>query len=101
MNIEFRVSPNAKTTRAVSVDEKGIVHTRLAAPPVDGKANAELVRWLADALGIRHRYVTILRGHTSKTKIVSVSGFERDEVLHLLFPEASAAATRPLPSKKA
>lgn len=59
---------------------------RLAAPPVDGKANAELLRWLAQTLGVKKRDITIIRGHSSKNKIVAVSGYERDEVLRRLFP---------------
>jgi uncharacterized protein (TIGR00251 family) len=45
---------------------------RLAAAPVDGKANAELVRFLAEAFGVPARQVTLLRGETSRRKIVQI-----------------------------
>ena len=45
---------------------------RLAAPPVDGKANAELLRFLADAFGVPLRNVVLVRGETSRQKVVRV-----------------------------
>src|SRR5258705_4744596 len=45
---------------------------RLAAPPVEGKANAELIRFLADAFGVPQRNVLLLRGETSRAKTVRV-----------------------------
>lgn len=45
---------------------------KLAAPAVDGKANAELVRFLADAFGVPQRNVEIVRGETSRSKVVRV-----------------------------
>jgi uncharacterized protein len=45
---------------------------RLAAPPLEGKANAELIRFLADAFGVPQRNVLLLRGETSRAKTVRV-----------------------------
>jgi uncharacterized protein (TIGR00251 family) len=45
---------------------------RLAAPPVDGKANAELLRFLAEAFGVPLRCVVLLRGATSRQKSVRI-----------------------------
>jgi uncharacterized protein (TIGR00251 family) len=45
----------------------------VASPPVDGKANAELVRFLAEHLGVPAGAVEIVRGHASRTKVVRVS----------------------------
>jgi uncharacterized protein len=45
---------------------------RLAAPPVEGKANAELIRFLADAFGVPQRNIVLLRGETSRAKTVRV-----------------------------
>jgi hypothetical protein len=52
----------------------------LAAPPVDGAANAELVEVLAAALGVPRRDVTLVRGDTGRTKLVEVRGIAADEV---------------------
>ena len=48
----------------------------LTAPPVDGKANAELCRFLADKAGLPKSSVSILSGETSRTKVILFSGIE-------------------------
>ncbi len=45
---------------------------KLAAPAVDGKANAELIRFLADAFGVPQRNVEVVRGQPSRSKVVRV-----------------------------
>ena len=45
---------------------------KLAAPAIDGKANAELIRFLADAFGVPERNVKIVRGETSRAKLVRI-----------------------------
>lgn len=45
---------------------------RLAAPPADGKANKELVRFLAEAFGLPKSEVTLLRGTSSRQKIIEL-----------------------------
>jgi uncharacterized protein (TIGR00251 family) len=45
---------------------------RLAAPPIEGKANAELIRFLADLFGVPTRNIVLLRGETSRAKTVRV-----------------------------
>ena len=55
-------------------DERGraVLLLKLKAAPVDGKANAELVRFLADSLGCPRADVALLRGQTSRLKSLSV-----------------------------
>jgi uncharacterized protein YggU (UPF0235/DUF167 family) len=50
------------------------VEARLAAPPVDGAANAELLRLLADALELRSSALRLVVGQTSKHKVVEIVG---------------------------
>ena len=45
----------------------------LAAPPVEGKANAELLRFLSEAFGVPQRAVTLVRGETSRRKTVRIA----------------------------
>ena len=52
----------------------------LAAPPVDGAANAELLDVLASALALPKRALRLVLGETSKTKVVEVTGLSSDEV---------------------
>ena len=50
----------------------GRLRVRVAAPAVDGKANAELVRFLAEAFGVARANVTLLRGDTGRRKLVRI-----------------------------
>ena len=70
--LDVSVSPNAKRTAADGLHD-GALRVRLAAPPVDGKANAQLLGWLADELGCAKRAVTLLRGDSSRRKQVLVA----------------------------
>ena len=71
--LEILVQPRASRTRAVG-EHDGRLKVQLAAPPVDGAANAALVAFLAEALGVRKSDVAILRGETGRRKTVRVAG---------------------------
>jgi uncharacterized protein (TIGR00251 family) len=78
--LEVLVQPRASRTRAVG-EHDGRLKVQLAAPPVDGEANAALIAFVAAALGVRRGDVAILRGETGRRKTLRVAG-------------ASAAAAR-------
>jgi len=71
-SLTIRVQPGAARSEVVGPHGDAL-RVRVAGPPVDGKANAELVRFLAEHLGLPTRSVTITRGHTSRTKVVLVT----------------------------
>jgi uncharacterized protein len=73
VRIEVRAKPRASKTRIVGVRE-GALEIALAAPPVDGEANAELIAALARVLGVPKSRVTIVRGASGRNKLVSVDG---------------------------
>lgn len=52
----------------------------LAAPPVDGKANEECVRWFAELSGVPRSRVRIVSGGTGRLKTVEVDGLEQEEL---------------------
>jgi uncharacterized protein (TIGR00251 family) len=56
---------------------------RLAAPPVDGKANAALLAFIAERLGVSKSAVTLKSGQTSRRKVVEVEGAPVDAVRQL------------------
>ena len=58
----------------------GLLLVRLAAPPVEGKANEALVRFLAKALGVAQRDVQILSGETAREKRLRIAGLSPEEV---------------------
>lgn len=60
------------------------IRIRLAASPVDGAANAELVRFLAERLGVAQRAVEIAAGALGRRKTVKVTGLSPDQVRRIL-----------------
>ncbi|HVE15083.1 MAG TPA: DUF167 domain-containing protein [Chthoniobacterales bacterium] len=52
----------------------------LAAPPVDGKANEECVRWFAERAGVARSRVRIVSGATGRMKVVEIEGLEQAEL---------------------
>lgn len=68
-----QVQPRAPRSEVVG-PHGDAVKIRLAAPPVDGAANAELVRFLAERLGVRRNDVTIVRGNTARRKTLRIRG---------------------------
>lgn len=78
-----RVVPRASRSEIVGAHD-GALRVRVAAPPVEGAANVELVRMLSRALGVPARNVEITSGHASKTKLVRVEGATRERLLRLV-----------------
>jgi uncharacterized protein (TIGR00251 family) len=72
-SLTIRVQPGA-TRSEVAGPHGDALRIRLAAPAVDGKANRELIRFLAVELGLPTRAVEIASGHTSRTKVVRIHG---------------------------
>ena len=69
--LTLHVQPGAKRTEVAGVHSNAL-KIRLAAPPVEGKANAELMRFLADAFGVPRARGTLVRGETSRQKTVRI-----------------------------
>ncbi len=76
--LEVLVQPRASRTRVVG-EHDGRLKIQLAAPPVDGEANAALIAFLAEALGVR-------RGDAGRRKTVRVAGVSAAAVLQALTP---------------
>lgn len=72
MLIELWVQPGAKRSE-ISGMADGCVRVRLAAPAREGRANAELVRFLAATLGVRRGQVNIVLGEGARRKLVRVT----------------------------
>ncbi|HEY2013672.1 MAG TPA: DUF167 domain-containing protein [Bryobacteraceae bacterium] len=56
----------------------------LAAPPVDGKANEECVRFFAERAGVPRSRVRIVKGETSRLKVVEIEGVAQDRMEKVL-----------------
>lgn len=68
-----QVTPRAKRDEISRVTDD-VVKIRLNAPPVEGRANEALIKFLADRLDIPRGQVEIVRGETSRRKVVRVRG---------------------------
>ncbi len=77
--VEVRVIARASRS-ALAGEREGSLVVRLAAPPVDGRANAALLAFLADALDLPKRCVSLVHGDTSRQKRVLVAGLAPDDV---------------------
>jgi len=88
----LHVQPRAARTEVVG-PHGDAVKVRLAAPPVDGAANAALVRFLAERLGVPRHAVRLVGGAAGRRKVVEVDGLDPvDARRRLLNPEAGGAA---------
>lgn len=76
-----RVVPRASRSEIVG-EYDGALKVRLAAPPVDGAANAELIKTLARSFGVPKSVVEILNGETSKTKQIRIENITIEQLLN-------------------
>jgi len=77
--ITLRVTPSASRDAVVGW-QGDVLRLHVAAPAQRGKANEAVLRLLAAALGIERRRLRIVRGHTSRQKVVSVDGLDEAEI---------------------
>jgi hypothetical protein len=92
VEVEVRVSPGARRS-ALAGWHAGALKVAVAAPPVEGKANDELCRFLAGVFGVRPGAVELTAGATARSKRVAVRGVTLDAVRHRL----EAARVGPIP----
>lgn len=78
--LAVRAQPRAKRTEVVG-ERDGTIVIRLQSPPVDGKANVALCRFVAERAGLPRSAVSVERGATGRDKLLRIEG-------------ASAAAVR-------
>ena len=81
--IMVRVQPNASQNK-VARFEDGRLHLRIAAPPIKGKANQELLKFLSAILGIGKDNLTIEKGMTGKRKVVAIKRLTQNQVMEQL-----------------
>ena len=92
--IIVHVVPRARASAVVG-PHGDAVKIRVAAPPADGAANAELVRLVADRLGVAAARVVVTAGLAGRRKHLSVSGLDSAEIRSRLLDEpADPSAAR-------
>ncbi len=64
----------------------GVLQVSVAAPPVKGKANRELIAFLSQVLGVGKGSLAIVKGHTSRSKVIAIDGLSREDAMKRLVP---------------
>lgn len=73
MVVAVKAVPRSRRTQAVGLQD-GRIRVQIAAPPHDGQSNAALLRYLADAAGVRVSAARIHRGSSGARKLVEIDG---------------------------
>ena len=81
--MDVRVVPRARRTEYAG-ERDGALLVRLAAPPVEGAANAALIDFLASALDLPRRSIRIVSGERSRRKRVAIDGMTTEQVRAIL-----------------
>jgi uncharacterized protein (TIGR00251 family) len=81
--IIVQVQPNARQNEVVAF-ENGVLHIKVAAPPVKGKANKELIGFLSRLFDISKTRVAIEKGETSRRKVIAITGLNQTQILERL-----------------
>jgi uncharacterized protein (TIGR00251 family) len=90
--VTLRVSPGSKSTSFAGLYGEGALKLFVAAPPVDGKANAETRRYLARLLGLPKSAVEVVGGHSSRDKTILVRGLGAEAVRRSLMGSVEGRA---------
>ena len=88
--ISLRVHPHAARNEVVDFTE-GVFQVKVAAPPVKGKANKELIAFLSQILGMGKSSLTIVKGHTSRSKVIVIDGLRQEDIIKRLSPKPSSS----------
>ena len=86
--VTIHVQPNARRNEVLGFEE-GVLHVKIAAPPVKGKANRELIAFLSKLLGISKSSITIEKGYISRRKVIAIEGLSQAEVTKRLLGKSS------------
>jgi uncharacterized protein (TIGR00251 family) len=81
--ITVRVHPSAHKNEILDFAD-GVLRVKVAAPPVRDKANKELIAFLSQVLDVNKNNLSILKGYTSRNKIIAIEGLSREEVMKRL-----------------
>ncbi|QRM17970.1 YggU family protein [Dechloromonas sp. TW-R-39-2] len=83
ITLTLHIQPGAKKTEFAGLHGDAL-KIRLAAPPVDGKANEALVKFVAEVLGLPKSAVNLKSGQTSRRKVLEVTGSDSQAIARLL-----------------
>jgi uncharacterized protein (TIGR00251 family) len=76
ITIEVKVEPRSSQKGIAGIMGENILKVKLTAPPVDGAANEQLIEVIAEEFKVKKSQVKVIRGHSSKVKVVEITGVE-------------------------
>jgi uncharacterized protein (TIGR00251 family) len=79
VRLRIKAVPRASRSEIAGI-HNNTVRIRLAAPPVDGAANEELVRFLAHTLSVPRTAIRLVSGQTSRSKVITIMGAHLEQV---------------------
>ncbi len=82
VNLQIKVTPNASKNEIVGWEE-GILRLRIKGVPEKGRVNEKLIAFLAKELGIAKSQITLMSGHTSRTKRLQIQGVTEEQIKRL------------------
>jgi len=84
-DLRVRVTPRAKRNEIAGFRD-GVLQIRVAAPPIEGKANASVLKLLAKRLGVPRSSLIVVRGEGSRDKVIRIERLNEEEVKAALGP---------------
>jgi uncharacterized protein (TIGR00251 family) len=80
LEVRIRAVPRASKNEIQGMYD-GALKIRLTTPPVDGKANQALIKFLSKALKISKAQIELVQGETSRHKMVKITGLSKEEII--------------------
>lgn len=80
VRLEVKVQPRSSRNQIVG-EQNGALKIKLTAPPVDGEANAALVEFLSACLQVPRKNINLIKGDTSRHKMVEIAGLSPTQLL--------------------
>jgi hypothetical protein len=82
--ISVRVTTRSPKTEIVKILDDGTIKIKLTSPPIEGKANEELFKYLASVMHIPKTNIEIISGQTDKNKLIVLFGIDSDRANQLI-----------------
>ena len=79
----MRLQPRASSSR-ITGEKDDVIQVRVTAPPVDGEANAAREKLVAKKLGIAKSKVEVVKGETSREKLLEIDGLGEEDARRTL-----------------
>ena len=83
LRIEVKVQPRSSRNQ-ISGEQEGALKVKLTAPPVEGEANQALVNFLARSLKLPRKNIILIRGETTRNKLIEIRGISKEQLLQTL-----------------